>query len=168
MSVPSALDADPALLDEHEQRFVASIREHGWFRTNVFAEEGAPGFAYSTGFWLTAGAAEIIVFSLKSETAHQVLWDMFRDSQSGRNWPVGRPLDGIFGNLPAFLFPVWRDQYREHLGWSRWFYGSETFPCLQLVWPDRAGLFPWQAGFDSALAPLQPDITETDWVQYLA
>ncbi|HEY1605029.1 MAG TPA: DUF4262 domain-containing protein [Allosphingosinicella sp.] len=31
------------------------------------------------------------------------------------------------------------------LGWSRWFYGGDVFPYLRLVWPDRVGLFPWEA-----------------------
>ena len=34
----TALDAPPDRLDENEQSFVANIREHGWFRTSVFAD----------------------------------------------------------------------------------------------------------------------------------
>jgi uncharacterized protein DUF4262 len=30
------------------------------------------------------------------------------------------------------------------------------FPCLQLVWPDSDGRFPWQAGFDASLKKYQP------------
>jgi hypothetical protein len=53
------------------------------------------------------------------------------------------------------------------LGWSRWFYGGDAFPCLQIVWSDRDGRFPWQSGFDPALAGLQPDLTENGWLASL-
>jgi hypothetical protein len=31
----TALDADPVLLDRHEQDFVDKVRKHGWFHTSV-------------------------------------------------------------------------------------------------------------------------------------
>lgn len=79
----TALDAPTETLDEHERSFVASIREHGWFRTSVFAEEGQPGFSYTTGFWHNTGLPELIVFGLKNEIAHDVLWELFSDAQAG-------------------------------------------------------------------------------------
>jgi len=49
-------------------------------------------------------------------------------------------------------------------GESRWFYGGDDFPCLQIVWPDRAGRFPWEADFDAQFEGNQPDLTEQGWV----
>jgi hypothetical protein len=43
-------------LDKSEQNFVANVREHGWFRTDIFEEEGHPGFSYSTGFWVSCAS----------------------------------------------------------------------------------------------------------------
>lgn len=164
----TALDAPADLLDEHEQSFVAQIREHGWFRTSVLAEEDLPGFSYTTGFALNAGAPELIIFSMKIEVAHDVLWDLFRDVQAGRPLPCGVRTDAVFANLPAYVFPVARKHYAEHLGWSLWFYGGNDFDCWQIVWPDRAGVFPWEDGFDVAFAGDQPDLTENGWVAALA
>jgi hypothetical protein len=166
--VLTALDADPATLDEHERKFVANVREHGWFRTGVFAEEGLPGFSYTTGFWVSAQMPEIIIFSIKDAIAHDVLWDLFRDCQSGVKHPVSVRTDQLFANLPAYLFPVARKHYREHLGWSRWFYGGDEFPCLHLVWPDPKGVFPWEPGFDERFRSDQPDLTERGWLNSLA
>jgi hypothetical protein len=36
------------------------------------------------------------------------------------------------------------------------------------VWPDRAGVFPWEAGFDPAFAGDQVDLTEDGWRAALA
>jgi hypothetical protein len=45
----TALDADPAKPDEHEQNFVAMISKFGWFGTHVAGDKDGPGFCYTTG-----------------------------------------------------------------------------------------------------------------------
>src|SRR5262245_16779311 len=126
----TALDAPDDALDAGERSFVVQIREHGWFGTGVLADEEGPGFSYTTGFWLNTGQPEVILFGMKYEIAHDVFWDLFRDGEAGRSIPVGTRTDQPFANLPAYAFPVARRHYREHLGWSRWFYGGDEFPCL--------------------------------------
>jgi hypothetical protein len=163
----TALDAPAATLDEDEQTFIAKIREFGWFRTGVLGEDEQPGFAYTTGFWSSLGAPEILVFSLKLEIAHNVLWDIYREARDGRSLPIGQAIGDIFGNHMAYLFPVAKEHYAEHVGWSRWFYGDDDFPCVQLVWPDRNGVFPWQADFDESFRDDQPDLSPTGWVSEL-
>ena len=158
----TALDAQSDALDDQEKKFVLNIREHGWFRTNVFAEEGHAGFSYTTGFWCTLGFPEIIVFSLKSETAHAVLWDVFRDVKAGKKPPTRKRTD-VFGNMDGVLFSVSSEKYAEYLGWSRWFYGGDEFPCLQLVWPDTHGIFPWQKGAEERFRGDHPDLTTKGW-----
>jgi hypothetical protein len=164
----TALDAPTEALDEHEQNFVAKIREHGWMRTTVFADEDGPGFCYTTGFWLATGFPEIIVFSLKTETAHSILWDLFKDLQSGKRPAMGKPVPDIFGNIKAALVPCAKKYYRNYLGWNRWFYAGDEFECLQLVWPDTVGIFPWQPNFDERFRSDQPDLTEAGWIAALA
>jgi len=165
VALTSALDADPADLDEHEQNFVSLIREHGWHDTRVF--DGDPAFSYTTGF-LLKDSPEFIVFSLKREIAHDVFWDLYREAADEARRAVGVRRDDIFGNLPAYLFRVADRYQREYLGWSRWFYGKEVIPTLQLVWPDRAGKFPWQPGFDEEFRNDQPDLSEHGWLNELA
>ena len=164
----TALDFPTSALDAGEGDFLAKVREHGWFATHVLGEGDQPGFSYSTGFWLSIGAPEVIVFSLKREIAHNVLWDIFRDVQGGLKLPVGKSTPNIFGNAAAYLFPVAPPNYPEHLGWSRWFYCGDEFPCVQLVWPDPSGVFPWQSHFDGRFRTDQPDLSETGWVSVLA
>jgi hypothetical protein len=40
----TALDVPPEMLDQHEQDFVAKIREHGWFDMQIAPEGDRPGF----------------------------------------------------------------------------------------------------------------------------
>ena len=159
----TALDTPASALDEHEQNFVADVREHGWFRTAVSGDNTSPIFSFTTGFWLNADHPELLLFSMKGETAHDIFWDLYRDAKADRPLIIGARTPDVFSNAPAYAFPVAKRFYAEYLGWSRWFYGNDNFPCLQIVWPDREGTFPWETGFDPAFADSQPDLTENGW-----
>ena len=161
----TALDADAEKLDEHEREFVNIVREHGWHRMNVFEDEEGPGFNYTTGFWL-AGFPEIIVFAMKPEIVSHVMWELYRSQKSGRSYPEAAITNEIFANLPACLLPVSKKHFREYLGWSRWFYGGDSFACLQLVWSDRQGNFPWHQDFSSEFDGLQPDLSDGQWAGF--
>lgn len=162
----TALDTSPDTLDEGEKSFVAQVKEHGWFRTGVLGDEEGPSFSFTTGFWVNANQPELIIFSLRGDIAHDVFWGLFRDAKSGLSLPIGKRTN-VFANLPACVFPVAKKHYRDLLGWSRWFYGGDDFPCLQVVWPDRAGAFPWEPEFDGQFAADQPDLTERGWANEL-
>jgi hypothetical protein len=159
----TALDAPPDKFDAHEANFVAKIREHGWFQTNVFADDEGPSFSYTTGFWSGAKAPEIVVFSLNSRLAHDVLWDVYREVAAGASFPVGQRLSTVFANLEAVFLPVSKQLYPEYFGWGRWFYGGDDWPCLQLVWPDANGAFPWEPDHDRRFANDQPNLTGAAW-----
>jgi hypothetical protein len=159
----TALGANPAQLDKHEQNFVEQIRKHGWLGTHVAPDDEGPGFAYTTGFWLKFRFPEVIVFSLQRETAHDTFWHMYRELEAGRRFPVGVSTEDIFQNVPAVLLPVSQQHYRSHLGWSRWFYGNDNFQCLQLSFPDRGGRFPWSRRASESCQAAQPDLTEGNW-----
>jgi hypothetical protein len=113
------------------------------------------------------GFPEIILFSLQQQTAHDVLWDVFRDVKGGRKISPGANVPEVFGNGGAYFFPVGKQHYRDLLGWSRWFYGGDDFPCLQLVWADTKGVFPWQSGFEDRFKGDQPDLSAEGWIRLL-
>lgn len=159
----TALDAPPEALDPGEEEFVGKVREYGFFRTSVLGDDRGPGFSFTTGFWVSTGQPELIMFSVKHEIAHDVFWDLFRDAKSNKPIPLGKKTDQLFANLPAYAFPVAKRFYADHLGWSRWFYRGDEFPCIQIVWPDREGVFPWEPGFDPEFAGDQPDLTDKGW-----
>ena len=167
MALVTALDADASGFDDSEKNFVAKIRKHGWFDTQVLGDEQGPGFSYTTGF-LLQGSPEFITFSMKRDITHDVYWDLFRDAQSGRGFQAGVRSIGVFANLPVYFFNVAERHQREYLGWSRWFYGTEIVPTLHLVWPDRDGVFPWEDGFDETFRIDQPDLTEAGWTNEIS
>nr|WP_321359213.1 DUF4262 domain-containing protein [uncultured Hyphomonas sp.] len=160
----TALDAPPNTLDEHERSFVELLKKHGWFRTSVLEDEEGPGFSYTTGFWISTGRPELVMFGMMVETVHEVFWSLFRDAQSGLNLAVGKRTDAVFANLPAYAFLIAKQHYPQFLGWNRWFYLGDDVPCLQIVWPDREGVFPWEPGFSDEFRDKQVDLTERGWI----
>jgi hypothetical protein len=110
----------------------------------------------------------VILFALDAEVAHDILWDVYRDAKGGRKFPIGVRVSDIFANVESFLVPMGKQPYAEHLGWSRWFYSGDEFPCVQLVWPDKKGRFPWDAGIEESFKRLQPDITANGWIKALS
>jgi hypothetical protein len=159
----TALDSPQDKLDDHEKNFVAQVRKHGWFRTSVFDDGKGPGFSYTTGFWRGVKAPEIVVFSLKFELAHDVLWDIYRDVAAGVSFATGQRLSNVFANTEAVFLPVSKKFYPDYFGWSRWFYAGDDWPCLQLVWPDTNGTFPWEAAYEDRFASDQPNLTGDQW-----
>ena len=162
------LDAPLDALKPPEHAFAAKVREDGFFRAEVFGDAVGPGFSYSTGFWVSTGQPEIIMFSIKGEIAHDEFWDMFRLAKGNTPLSLGKPTNQVFANRTAYVFPIAKRFYPDYLGWSRWFYGGDDFPCLQIVWPDREGVFPWEGRFDPAQPGGQPDLTEHGWQASLA
>ena len=51
--------------------------------------------------------------------------------------------------------------YRDYLGSAIWFYRPHhsSLPALQCIWPDKAGVFPHETGFDQRFRPLQTDLS---------
>ena len=159
----TTLDWPTAELDHAERSFVDNIRKYGWLRTAALAEEGKPGFSFTTGFTVSTGQPELMIFSTPDDVAHEMFWVLFRRAQTGKPLPIGKRTNDFFSNLPAYAFPIAKPHFADYLGWSRWFYRGDEFSCLQIVWPDRAGVFPWEAGFDDGFSSDQVDLTERGW-----
>jgi hypothetical protein len=113
---------------------------------------------------VNANQPELIIFGMREAIAHDLFWGLFRDANGGKQLAVGARTDAVFANLPAYAFRVAKRHYPNFLGWSRWFYGGDDFPCLQIVWSDRQGHFPWEPGFAAEFAGGQPDLTESGWL----
>lgn len=162
-SATTALDLPAKAMSDYERNIVSDVREYGWFCTHVGGDETQPSFTYTTGFWLTAGVPEMIVFGLPGEAAHGIFWDIFRSAKAGSFPPVGQPVDGIAAGLRLTFTPVSSGNAHEWLLSSKWFYRNREFPCLQLVWPDESDCFPWDPDFDERFRPDQPDLSDTGW-----
>ncbi len=156
----TALDIDASLLDEGERNFVEKIREHGWIETHIAQDAAGPGFSYTTGFWLKFELPELMLFSLPQEISHDIFWNFFHDLNEGKRFATNEPVSDILTGFDVILKPVLVENFAEHFGWSRWFYGGDSFQVLQIFFPDKQGRFPWEDEVREGFGKLQPDLSE--------
>jgi hypothetical protein len=153
----------PQCLNEYERGLVDDIRHYGWRTLSVGAAQDEPSFSYSTGFVYSVAHPEVIVFDFPTALAHDVFGTIFKQVRAGRRFSTGEPHDGVLSGESVYLVPVRREAVAEYLFSVEWFYNGGAVPCVQLVWADGAGRFPWQDGFDSIVAALQPDLSIGSW-----
>lgn len=144
-----------ATLEEHaahdaeaEKQIISDVSEYG-FHVALFQGDGySPSFAYTIGLFKTYGYPELICFGLNLDLLHSVLWSgkELLDQNSAPNLTVGYP--DFIGDFDVRLLPVNKAWYRDYFGYGGWFNGGWDFPVLQIVWPDKQALFPWQEGFN--------------------
>lgn len=144
-----------ATLEEHaahdaaaEQKIISDVAKYGFHVAYVPGDGYSPGFAYTIGLYKTYGYPELICFSLHMDLLHSVLWSgkELLDKNPQPDLTVGYP--DFIGNFDVRLLPVDKAWYREYFGYGYWLNGSWDFPALQIVWPDKQALFPWQEGFN--------------------
>jgi hypothetical protein len=123
-----------------------SIGRSGFATLAVFDPEG--DFAYTVGF-TDCGHPEILISGLKGDICHRLFWDMYREIKAGKRYDTGA-VDTDLASLPTVFRPLRDDAAKEFCCQALFWYEDKpvqpTF--LQLVMPDPAGLFPWQAGYD--------------------
>jgi hypothetical protein len=141
--------------EEADEKLIRNVREHGCHVLNVHDH---PPFSFSIGLALNYGQAEIVIFSMSPRQATQII-NIVRDhAAAGKNYFDGDVSTDILVNGRVGFVEVPLELFDKYLGTAIWFYrkSPRPFPCLQLVWPDRAGLLPWETGFDPDMKKDQP------------
>jgi hypothetical protein len=129
--------------DDGERQVLDDIAEHGWHCVNILEEEGQPPWAFTIGLFHTWNHPELIIFGLRGNVAHEILAIVARGLKEGRRIDLSLPTDDLLNNGSCLFVEVPQSQYREHVGYARWYYQWKAFPLFQVVWPSREGHFPW-------------------------
>lgn len=146
-----ACDTLPQPEDDSDRHILGCIERDGWAVIGIQEEDDCPAYAFTVGMHHTFGGAELVMFGHAAETATGILNHAGELMREGREFPVGEPVEGLLEGFRAVLAPVAPELFREYFGYARWLYRGSNFPMLQLVWPDRAGRFPWDAGYPESL-----------------
>lgn len=145
----------------HAEKIEWMIETKGWALEPVAAQHDSdpptPSYAYSIGFPAAVDFPEVAVFGL-TPVAAQGLVELVADARrGGTEIPVGVELVGLFDNdLRCVFAPVDLDT------WGGWFstlmswYGGETVPVVQLLYPDRNGFLPYEPGYEQRMRLAQP------------
>jgi Domain of unknown function (DUF4262) len=145
----------------HAEKIEWMIETHGWALEPVPADTTAqppiPGYSYTIGFPALFGFPEVLLFGL-TPVASRGLLDLVADLlRGGTEVPIGVELVGLFDNdLRCVFAPIDLDEYRWLVATANAWYRGAPFSIVQLLWPDRNGFLPTEAGFDQRVRPAQP------------
>ncbi|MBV7533031.1 DUF4262 domain-containing protein [Chitinophaga sp. sic0106] len=107
-----------------------------------------PGFAYTIGLFQKYDHPEIICFGLPSEVSGSLLNDACEQISSGQIFTAHSHYSEFLKDFAIQFLPVHKSSYADYLGTGSNYYHHTDFPVLQLVWPDKQSLFPWESEFN--------------------
>lgn len=155
---------DPVELAEravaYDNQMLDLIASHGWALQGVFPTQedvdsgrSVVGWTYTVGSALVEGDPEVVVYGLPSNIGGAVLNDLIAKHRDGtRRLVANGRYDDVLVGFPVVLVEVTDTEVIDtDLATAKRVIGPllGTRPTvLQLVWPDDAGLFPWDQGYD--------------------
>lgn len=134
--------------EEAKQGIVKHIEEYGYSICLFEATDYIPSFAYSIGFFESYGHPEIICFGLPLKVLSAVIHDAHKRIQNGTTLEVHKKYDDFLQDYKVTFLDVTYSHKRDWFGYAQWYYGTRDFPCMQMVWPDKQHLFPWEKDFN--------------------
>lgn len=142
--------------DPQEQKVIDDVNKYGWHCVGIHAEGDLGPYAFTIGLQHTYGHPELIMFGLQSTVAHAVFNIVVQAIQQGKPIDLSSPTDELLEGYPCVFVKVPESEYEEHVGFCRWFYQGDSFSLYQIVWPNRAGHFPWHPSASEAFRAHQP------------
>lgn len=144
-----------AWLDQEDAHTTAVIRRHGWYIQYVFACEvggddvASPPFAYTVGLF-GLHHPELLILGVSPETATGVLNCLGDRVRAGEDLLPGQIV--TFDQWAHQIVPEVVPNPGEIVFAANRYYGrpdAYSVPVLQLSYDDRAGRFPWEAGYEA-------------------
>jgi hypothetical protein len=140
-----------------DRKLINGVRERGWGVLAIPEDEVSAGWAFTIGLWHSYRSPEVAVFGLDGPVMMRCLNALGDQVAAGRPVVAHEEREGIINNHAVTLKPVHDGWRRAFLGTAHGFYrATRGVSFLQLLWPDRAGLFPGQVGFMPQYGELQP------------
>jgi hypothetical protein len=154
----------PTPKDPADEKIFSNIREHGCHIVGIGSDDKGPQYAFSIGLFLNYGQPEIVLFGLRPEQQGALINDVRDHAARGECFVASDRSDKFLTDYDVCFVEYPLEAYADYLGTANWFYQSlpKPFPCVQMVWPDRGGRFPWEPGYDKRLEAIQPIFASID------
>lgn len=139
-----------------EQKLLDDIDAFGWHGLHILGDDEYPPFSYTVGLFHSYGHPELLICGLPSDMAHAILRIAAQAAAQGQPIDLSAPTDALLEDYTCAFVPVPVGAYADHVGFARWYYGDDTFPVVQVVWPAKSGHFPWDADAPPGFLDAQP------------
>jgi hypothetical protein len=163
------LDDLPAPEDAFDEKLLADVRDFGWHCLLVAKEHHpehaaanralAPHpvydatFAYTVGLWLTRDHPELILVG-RWQHAHAILATVVSLIEEGRAFRPGDVTDCVLDGYDVRFGAVSPDRRSELLTYAAWLNRRRPFEALQVILPDRQGVWPDDPRYHAFPQPL--------------
>ncbi|MFF4777837.1 DUF4262 domain-containing protein [Microtetraspora fusca] len=77
---------------------------------------------------------------------------------AGRPIAVEQERDDVLEGIPVVIRPVHESWHQPLFGSALWFYRHVPLAFTEMVWPDRDGMFPWNATCSPHVRERQPSL----------
>ena len=141
---------------EIDRRVKADIQVHGWHVAKIEGDEHVPPWAHTIGFGDTFDHAEVIAWGMGVDQLHALLNRVGDLLRAGNRFAPDQQVHNILEKFPCTFKAVDARWHQPFAGNAAWHHRDGALSLLQIFWPDPEGLFPWEAGFQADLRPLQP------------
>ena len=130
-------------VNDPNSKMWSDIETYGCHILGISADAEDPNFCYSIGIEMTRKQPDLIIFGLSDQVASTLI-NMYCDLVGdGKSFLPGQEYLDFAEGYPVIFFPVAKLHYNRYFGRGQSAYGGTDFRVLQMVWPSREGLWPW-------------------------
>jgi hypothetical protein len=145
----------------HAEKIAWMIETAGWALEPVPPQRDAdppvPAYAYSIGLPSAVGFPDVAVFGLTPVAATGLVTLVADAARGGTDIPIGVEVVGLLDNdLRCMFAPIDLDVWGTLFDVAYSWYGGPPDEIVQLLYPDRNGFMPYEAGFEQRLRHAQP------------
>jgi len=147
----------------HAEKIEWMIETTGWALEPVAADAESdppsPGYAYSIGLPAAVQFPEVAVFGLTPVAANGIVTLVADACRGGTEIPLGVEVVGLLDNeLRCMFAPIDLQRWGALFATAHAWYRGEPFEMVQLLYPDRNGFMPYEAGYEQRMTLAQPVI----------
>ncbi len=145
----------------HAEKIEWMIETNGWALEPVEADPltdpPTPAYAYSIGMPAAVGFPDVAVFGLTPVAANGLVTLVADACRGGTQIPLGVELVGLLDNeLRCCFAPIDTAEHAALFATAAAWYRGEPFEIVQLLFPDRNGFLPYEAGYEQRMRFAQP------------
>jgi hypothetical protein len=145
----------------HAEKIEWMIETNGWALEPVAAQPDVnpptPSYAYSIGMPDAVSFPDVAVFGLTPVAANGLVTLVADACRGGTEIPLGVELVGLLDNeLRCYFAPIDIDVHAAFFGTAAAWYRGAPISMVQLLFPDRNGFMPYEAGYEQRMRLAQP------------
>lgn len=139
------------------------IETAGWALESIAAntehDPPTPAYAYSVGMPSAVGFPDVAIFGLTPVAANGLVTLVADACRGGTEIPLGVELVGLLDNeLRCMFAPIHLEVWGPYFATAASWYEGKSFEMVQLMYPDRNGFMPYEAGYEQRMRFAQPVI----------